>query len=158
MALMVRAERLVGDGSDVELANRFLAHLGSRNFSLATCRAYAYDVLNFFRFLAEQDLALVAVRPTDSVRLSGLAGGGGTDGWVDGGAVVAVPGCGAGDDEPADRRGAGAVRVRRDDRRGGGQPGAGTPAAVSTCRGRPCPLRTTSRRPCSSTSPVCAST
>ena len=28
MALMVRAERLVGDGSDVELANRFLAHLG----------------------------------------------------------------------------------------------------------------------------------
>ncbi|MGZ4620113.1 MAG: tyrosine-type recombinase/integrase [Frankiaceae bacterium] len=65
MALMVRAEHLVGDGCDVELANRFLAHLGSRNFSSATCRAYAYDVLNFFRFLAEQDLALVAVRPTD---------------------------------------------------------------------------------------------
>ncbi|MGE5762829.1 MAG: tyrosine-type recombinase/integrase [Mycobacterium leprae] len=62
---MVRAERLVGDGPDVELANRFLAHLGSRNFSSATCRAYAYDVLNFFRFLAEQDLALVQVRATD---------------------------------------------------------------------------------------------
>jgi integrase/recombinase XerC len=65
VALMVRAERLVGDVLDVELANQFLAHLASRNFSPATRRAYAYDLLNFFRFLAEQDLALAQVKPTD---------------------------------------------------------------------------------------------
>ena len=66
MALMVRAERLVGGaGLDVDLANAFLAHLGTRNFSIATCRAYAYDLLNFFRFLAERDVTLARVKPTD---------------------------------------------------------------------------------------------
>jgi hypothetical protein len=33
--------RLVGPGSDVELANRFLDHLVGRNFAPATLRAYA---------------------------------------------------------------------------------------------------------------------
>ena len=46
--------RLAGDGSadDVAFANRFLDHLQARCFSAATIRAYAYDLLNFLRFLA----------------------------------------------------------------------------------------------------------
>jgi integrase/recombinase XerC len=32
----------------------FLSHLLSRAFSSATVRAYAYDLLNFLRFLAER--------------------------------------------------------------------------------------------------------
>ena len=35
--------RVEGCGADGELVNRFLAHLGSRAFSPATVRAYAYD-------------------------------------------------------------------------------------------------------------------
>jgi site-specific recombinase XerD len=50
---------------DVELVNRFLAHLGTRNFAVATRRAYAYDLLNFLRFLAENGATLVGVRPMD---------------------------------------------------------------------------------------------
>jgi integrase/recombinase XerC len=50
---------------DVALANRFLAHLGTRNFAVATRRAYAYDLLNFLRFLAENGARLDVVRPTD---------------------------------------------------------------------------------------------
>src|ERR1700759_3789694 len=38
--------RVEGCGADGELVNRFLAHLGSRAFSPATVRAYAYDLLN----------------------------------------------------------------------------------------------------------------
>src|SRR5215204_1459075 len=57
--------RLVGPGGDVELANRFLAHLAGRNFAAATRRAYAYDVLSFLRFCDEARLALVEVGPTD---------------------------------------------------------------------------------------------
>ena len=57
--------RLVGPGVDVELANRFLAHLAGRNFAAATRRAYAYDVLSFLRFCDEARLALAEVGPTD---------------------------------------------------------------------------------------------
>lgn len=57
--------RLDGEGADVELANRFLTHLGARRFSPLTVRAYAYDLLNFFRFLAERGAALAEVVPTD---------------------------------------------------------------------------------------------
>jgi len=38
----------------VEVANGYLAHLGSRAFSPATVRAYTFDLLNFARFLAER--------------------------------------------------------------------------------------------------------
>ncbi len=54
-----------GSGADFELANKFLRHLASRNFAVASRRAYAYDLLNFFRFLAERRLAIAAVTPTD---------------------------------------------------------------------------------------------
>jgi site-specific recombinase XerD len=57
--------RVVGDGSDVELVNRFLGHLVARLFSSATVRAYAFDVVNFLRFLAERDLELVGVVSMD---------------------------------------------------------------------------------------------
>ncbi len=57
--------RLVGTGADVELANRFLAHLGTRNFAAATRRAYAFDLLNFLQFLAERGLCLGEVAPTE---------------------------------------------------------------------------------------------
>ena len=40
--------------ADVELVNEFLAHLVARCFSPATVRAYAYDLLNFLRFLVER--------------------------------------------------------------------------------------------------------
>jgi site-specific recombinase XerD len=57
--------RLAGAGDDVELANQFLAHLVSRAFSPATIRAYAYDLLNFLRFLAERRARLENVVATD---------------------------------------------------------------------------------------------
>jgi integrase len=52
-------------GEDVAVVNRFLAHLQGRNFARATRRAYAYDMLNFLRFLIERGVALADVRPTD---------------------------------------------------------------------------------------------
>jgi site-specific recombinase XerD len=57
--------RVAGPGGDVELANQFLAHLGSRAFSPATVRAYAYDLLNFLRFLEERRARLGDVVATD---------------------------------------------------------------------------------------------
>lgn len=69
MELSVRCSagghRLTGASADVDLANRFLAHLGTRNFAAATQRAYAYDLLNFLRFLAERRLGLSEVAPTE---------------------------------------------------------------------------------------------
>lgn len=61
----VEGPRLVGDGPDVELANRFLAHLSTRNFAVATRRAYAYDLLNFGRFCAERGLRVAELVATD---------------------------------------------------------------------------------------------
>ncbi len=57
--------RVEGFGPDGELVNQFLAHLGSRAFSPATVRAYAYDLLNFLRFLAGRDARLADVVAMD---------------------------------------------------------------------------------------------
>jgi integrase/recombinase XerC len=69
MRLQVEAteagHRLVGDGVDVELINRFLNHLSTRNFATATRRAYAYDLLIFIRFCAERGLSIGVLTPTD---------------------------------------------------------------------------------------------
>lgn len=69
MDLQVRrvgdGHRLHGAGGDVDLVNRYLAHLTARGFSPATVRAYAFDVLNFLRFCAERRLGLAAVAPGD---------------------------------------------------------------------------------------------
>jgi len=51
--------------ADVAVVNRFLAHLYGRNFARATRRAYAYDLLNFLRFLAGRGIGLAEVGPTD---------------------------------------------------------------------------------------------
>ena len=65
---VVRTEtghRLEGRGPATEVANRFLAHLESRGFAPGTVRGYAFDLLNFSRFLAERNASLGDVVPTD---------------------------------------------------------------------------------------------
>ncbi|MGH9278671.1 MAG: tyrosine-type recombinase/integrase [Acidimicrobiales bacterium] len=57
--------RLGGDGPITETGNRFLGHLGSRGFSPATVRGYAFDLLNFSRFLDEHRLELASVVASD---------------------------------------------------------------------------------------------
>jgi site-specific recombinase XerD len=47
--------RLVGrDPARLQLANDYLAHLVDRNYSPRTVRSYAYDLLDFARFLARE--------------------------------------------------------------------------------------------------------
>ena len=70
------------------------------------------------------------------VRLPGLAAASGEHGGPDGGPARCRARGDAGDDEPADRRGAWPVRVRGDDRGAGGEPGAGG-AAVQRAAARP---------------------
>jgi integrase/recombinase XerC len=66
VAAVSGGHRLVGGvGDDVAFANRFLQHLEVREFSAATVRAYAYDLLNFLRFLAVRGGVLADVVPTD---------------------------------------------------------------------------------------------
>lgn len=69
MGLMVvvvdGSHRLAGDGVVVDLANRWLAHLEARDFSSRTVRAYAFDVLNFARFLDHSGIELREVVATD---------------------------------------------------------------------------------------------
>ena len=65
VVLVSDGHRVEGCGADGELVNRFLARLGSRAFSPATVRAYAYDLLNFLRFLAGRDARLADVVATD---------------------------------------------------------------------------------------------
>lgn len=57
--------RLRGPGLHTTPVNRFLEHLQARAFSPATVRAYAYDLLNFTRFLREGGLTLADVHPSD---------------------------------------------------------------------------------------------
>jgi integrase/recombinase XerC len=49
----------------MSMLNAFLDHLSVRNFSAATRRAYAFDLLNFLRFLTARSLRLAAVAATD---------------------------------------------------------------------------------------------
>lgn len=69
MAVQVQAAdgsyRMAGGWGGAEAANAFLAHLSARAFSPATVRAYAFDLVNFARFLIEQHLALAAVSSMD---------------------------------------------------------------------------------------------
>ena len=57
--------RLDGGGPIDELANRYLAHLATRGFSPGTVRGYAYDLLNFGRFLLERGGSVTDVVATD---------------------------------------------------------------------------------------------
>src|SRR2546426_1962613 len=56
---------LQGTGPITEVANGFLAHLEARCFSPGTIRGYAFDLLNFSRFLIERGASLSDVVPTD---------------------------------------------------------------------------------------------
>src|ERR1700758_1375809 len=62
---LIAGQVAIGQRDDVAMVNRFLAHLKGRNFARATRRAYAFDVLNFLRFLTGQGVGLGEVRPTD---------------------------------------------------------------------------------------------
>ncbi len=57
--------RLDGESPITVIANLFLGHLGSRAFSSSTVRAYAFDLLNFARFLAERSAVVGDVVATD---------------------------------------------------------------------------------------------
>ena len=57
--------RLVGDGSLVEFANRWLGHLEGRQFSPATVRSYAFDVVCLARFFDEAAVDWRQANPTD---------------------------------------------------------------------------------------------
>ena len=57
--------RIEGGGVDDGVVNAFLEHLSVRNFSPATRRAYAFDLLNFLRFLDTRCIQVGAVVPTD---------------------------------------------------------------------------------------------
>lgn len=65
VAVIDGGHRLVGDGDVVGLANRWLAHLEVREFSPRTVRAYAFDALNFARFLEERSVAVADVVAMD---------------------------------------------------------------------------------------------
>jgi site-specific recombinase XerD len=57
--------RLAGTWAGVDAVNAFLAHLESRAFSPATVRAYAFDLVNFARFLEGRGIDVSDVVPTD---------------------------------------------------------------------------------------------
>lgn len=65
----------VGVDWDVGLVNAFLAQLGVRCFSPATVRAYAYDLLNFLRFLLARGATLADVVPSSSSPQGRVVGG-----------------------------------------------------------------------------------
>jgi len=69
MELRVRwidgGQELTGEWAGVVEVNAFLRHLAGRGFSPATVRAYAYDLLNFARFLGGRDLSVADVSPMD---------------------------------------------------------------------------------------------
>ena len=57
--------RLAGDVELVRIANRWLVHLEARQFSPATMRGYAYDVVCLARFLDEAGVAWRDLVPSD---------------------------------------------------------------------------------------------
>jgi integrase/recombinase XerC len=61
----VDGHRLGGGGPIEQLGNCYLAHLVARNFSPASVRGYAFDLLNFSRFLVGRGATLEDVVPTD---------------------------------------------------------------------------------------------
>ncbi len=68
MVAVARVEgshRLVGDGSLVEFASRWLDHLAGRRFSPTTVRAYVFDLLCLARFFARVGMDWREANPTD---------------------------------------------------------------------------------------------
>ncbi len=119
--------RLAGDWAGLEVANGFLDHLRARAFSPTTVRAYAFDVANFARFLAEQHLDPDRGGTDGRVRVGGLAGR--TD---PGHRFKGGPPCpsrrGTCHRQPACGRSQGVLRVPHNERDRAGQPGPGAAA------------------------------
>lgn len=59
------SHRLVGRGSLIEFADRWLGHLEARRFSPSTVRAYAFDLLCLARFFEEAGIEWREATPTD---------------------------------------------------------------------------------------------
>src|SRR5262249_20359099 len=116
VVLVSDGHRVEGCGTDGELVNRFLAHLRSRAFSSATVRAYAYDLLNFLRFLAGRGARLADVVAPDLFDYPDWEQRPGSPAGPAGGPGRARARGSACDDKPADCCSARAVRVRGDDR------------------------------------------
>lgn len=57
--------RLAGDAGLVEIGNRWLCHLEVRQFSPATVRGYAYDLVCLARFLDEAVISWAELVPSD---------------------------------------------------------------------------------------------
>lgn len=57
--------RLAGDAGLVEIGNRWLSHLEARQFSAATVRGYAFDVVCLARFLDEVGVSWRDLVPSD---------------------------------------------------------------------------------------------
>ena len=57
--------RLDGDDGLVEIGNRWLDHLEARNYSAATVRGYAFDLLSLSRFLDEVRICWDELVPSD---------------------------------------------------------------------------------------------
>ena len=108
--------RLEGGSGDIDLVNSFLSHLWSRAFSPATVRAYAYDLLNFLRFLGQRSARFQDVVATDLFDYLDWQQRS-TPGTAKVVRLTPSPWRRASDDEPADRGSAGLVRVLGDHRR-----------------------------------------
>lgn len=59
------SHRLEGSWAGSGSANAFLSHLETRQFSPATVRAYAFDIVCLARFLEESGIGLGDLVPTD---------------------------------------------------------------------------------------------
>jgi integrase/recombinase XerC len=59
------SHRLVGEGSLVEFANRWLGHLEARRFAVGTIRGYAFDLLCLARFFDEAGIDWRQAMPMD---------------------------------------------------------------------------------------------
>ena len=59
------------DSDDVRLVNDYLGYLGDRHYAPGTRRGYAFDLLAFLRWLAEQDRRLDQIDTEVLLRVAG---------------------------------------------------------------------------------------
>ena len=81
------------DSDDVRLVNDFLGYLGDRHYAPGTRRGYAFDLLAFLRWLAEQDRRLDQIDTEVLLRFLVACRGASTPGGAAG--VEAIPAGGA---------------------------------------------------------------
>ena len=128
--------RLVGGAGLVGIGNRWLAHLEAREFSPATVRGYAFDVVCLARFLDEVGVGWRELVPSDVFDWLEWPGPATNDERPEAGSAWWGPRRCAGDDEPSGGCGERLLRVRGDVRRGRDEPGA-VAAALERLAGQP---------------------